>query len=71
MAADTTVTQTVAAGTAEITFSLVNPDTYSYSVGAVDASGNALGTSVTGSFVITAPATITLNLPASVVASQS
>jgi len=62
--------QTVAPGTASVTFAGVAADTYTYSVGAVDANNNTLGTAVTGSFTITAPSTISLNLPASVTVTQ-
>ena len=65
------VNQIVLPGTASITFANVPADTYSFSVAGVDASGNVFGTAVTGSFTITAPATVTLSLPSTVTASQA
>lgn len=67
------VVQSVAPGTSEVTFALTVADTYTYSVVAVDAAvpPDTFGDAVTGSFVIVAPATVTLALPSGVVASQS
>ena len=64
------VSQTVAPDAASIVFAAVAADTYAYSVAAVDATGAVIGTAVTGSFVVTAPATVSLSLPSAVVASQ-
>jgi hypothetical protein len=73
-AAGNTTPQTNLGGPTEtsVSFSVI-PDTYNYSVVAVDSSTPpvALGTAVTGSFVVTAPATIQLSLPQTVVPSQS
>jgi hypothetical protein len=63
------ISQTVAADAASIVFVGVDADTYSYSVNAVDASGAVLGTPVIGSFVVSAPVTVSLSLPSAVVAS--
>ena len=65
------VSQSVAPLTASVVFSNVPADTYTLSVQAVDAAGNLLGTAVTGTFVITAPANISLNLPSAVSAAQT
>ena len=65
------ITQSVPPDTASITFANVPADTYTFSVAAMDASGNTFGTAVTGTFTITAPATVSLNLPSSVTASQT
>lgn len=70
-AATPVVSQTVAPGTATIAFDNVPADTYTYSVQAVDASNNTFGTAVTGTFTITAPTTVTLSLPSSVVVVQT
>jgi hypothetical protein len=69
----TPIVQSVAPGTSTISFPLTVADTYTYSVSAVDAATppDDFGTAVTGSFVITAPVTVTLTLPSSVVASQT
>src|SRR5271165_6527040 len=53
------VSQTVAPGTAMITFSNVPPDSYTFSVAGVDASNNVFGTPSTGTFVVSAPTTVT------------
>lgn len=70
-AATPIVTQSVPPDTAAITFANVPADSYTFSVAAVDASGNVFGTPVTGTFVIAAPTTVSLSLPSSVTASQS
>ena len=62
------VTQTVAPGTTAVIFPALGVDTYSYSIAAQDASGAVLGSAVTGTFAVTAPATVTLSLPASATA---
>ena len=69
----TPIVQTGAPGTLDVSFPLTVADTYTYSVVAIDAATppDTYGTAVTGSFAIVAPATVTLTLPASVVASQS
>lgn len=64
-------TQIALPGAATIEFANVAADTYTYSVAGVDASNNTFGTPVTGTFVITAPATVTLSLPSAVTPSQS
>lgn len=61
-----TVAQKVAAAAPSVTFDNVQPDNYTYSVQAVDATGASLGTAVTGSFNVAAPATISLSLPSAV-----
>jgi hypothetical protein len=67
----TPVSQNGPPATPQFTFALTVADTYNYSVQAKDASGNGFGTAVTGSFVVTAPTTVTLSLPSTVVASQT
>jgi len=62
----TPITQTVAAAAPSITFDNVIADSYTYSVAAVDSKGAVLGTAVTGSFTVSAPATISLSLPSTV-----
>ena len=64
-------TQTVAPGAPSVTFASVPADTYTYSVAGVDSAGNTYGTAVTGTFTVTAPATVTLSLPSAVTASQT
>ena len=64
-------TQHVAPGTAAVTFSNVDPGSYTASAQALDGSGNTLGTAVTASFSITAPGTVSLSLPASLVVAQA
>ena len=61
--------QSVAPGTSSVSFSLA-AGSYTFSVQAADASGAFFGSPVTGSFTITAPATVSLSLPASVTATQ-
>jgi hypothetical protein len=69
----TPIVQTVAPFTLNVAFPLTVADTYTYSVQAIDAATppDTFGDAVTGSFTITAPVTVTLTLPSSVVASQS
>ena len=67
----TPVVGTVAAGTTSADIALGVADAYSYSVQGLDASGKPLGTAVTGTFTLAAPATITLQLPSSVTVTQS
>jgi len=69
----TPIVQTGAPGVASLVFPLTVADTYTYSVAALDASSppNTFGTPVTGTFAITAPATVTLSLPSTVSASQT
>lgn len=62
------VTQTVPEGTTSVIFPALGVDTYTYSIAAQDASGAVLGTAVTGTFAVSAPATVTLSLPASATA---
>lgn len=57
--------QSVAPGVSPVVFANVPADTYSYQVDAVDGNGATL-TSRTGSFVVSAPTTVTLNLPSGV-----
>ena len=57
------VSQTVAPGTASITFPNVAVGDYTASAQAVDASGAALGSPATTTFTVSAPATISLSLP--------
>ena len=65
--------ESVVPGTASVEFTGLAADTYNFSVNGVDASGNVLGTPVTGSFTLSGsgPQTISLSLPVSVSASQS
>ena len=67
----TTLTQTVAPGTAAVTFPNLDAGSYTFSVAGVDAAGTVLGTAVTGTFVVAAPATISLSLPSTVTAAQA
>ncbi len=63
--------QSVSSTTATVSFTLV-PDTYTFSIQAVDPNGNALGTPVTkdvngnASFTVPTVTTVSLSLPASV-----
>lgn len=66
----TTVSQNIAAGVTSVSFDL-DAGSYSYTVAGVDAGGVVLGTPVTGSFSVTAPATVTLNLPSAASFSQA
>ena len=70
-AGSTPIVQTGAPGATSIEFANVAADTYTYSVSGEDASGNTYGTAVTGTFTITAPATVTLSLPSSVTVAQT
>lgn len=65
----TTVSQNVAPGTASVSFDL-EAGSYSFTVAGVDASGVVFGTPVTGSFSVTAPATVSLSLPSAASFSQ-
>lgn len=67
----TTVSQNIAPGTASVTFANLDTGSYSYTIAGVDGSGVVLGSPVTGSFSVTAPATITLNLPSAASFSQA
>jgi hypothetical protein len=67
----TPVKQNVPDDTATVTFPLTVADTYNYSVQALDGNNNPLGTAVTGSFAITGPTTISLDLPSAVTAAQA
>jgi len=59
--------QNVAPGTTTVTVTL-NPDTYTISVQAFDVNNNAFGTAVSTTLVVSAPTTVTLNIPSSVTA---
>jgi hypothetical protein len=65
------VSQSVSPLAPTATFANVVPDTYTASVQAMDASGNALGAPATTTFVVSAPATISLNLPSAVAVTVS
>lgn len=67
----TSLTQSVTPGTASVSFPNVAAGSYSFSVAAQDSTGAVLGTPVTGTFTITAPATISLSLPSVVTPTQS
>ncbi len=67
----TPIVQSQPPGAVQFIFPLTVVDTYNYSVAGVDAALDTYGTAVEGSFTTTAPATVTLNLPATVVASQT
>ena len=54
-----------------MSFPNVAAGSYSFSVAAQDSTGAVLGTPVTGTFTITAPATISLSLPSVVTPTQS
>ena len=60
-----------AAGSVSLAFSPEIPDTYTYSVQQQDVNGNAIGSPITGSVVVTAPATITIFVPTAVTATVS
>lgn len=62
----TPVVGSVAAGTPSVTVDLTVADAYTYSVQALDASGNALGTAITGAFETVAPVLVSVSLPSSV-----
>jgi hypothetical protein len=62
--------QNVPPATASVTFTNLTPDTYTYSVQGMPASGAGYGTAVTGTFTITSVATISLNLPSAVAVTQ-
>jgi hypothetical protein len=57
----TPVTVTVTLGAPSVTVPLT-PDTYTWSLVNADSGGNALGGPFTGTGVVAAPATVTLNL---------
>jgi hypothetical protein len=66
----TPITQTGSPGVTTLTFANLAADTYSYSVSGEDPSGNIFGSPVTGSFTVTAPATVSLSLPSAVSVTQ-
>jgi hypothetical protein len=70
-AATPAVSQSVAPLTATVTFPNVAADTYTVTAQAIDATGAPLGTAVSTTLVVTAPATISLNLPSAVTAAQA
>jgi len=55
------VSLTIPLGATSVTTSL-QPDTYTWTLNNADAAGNTYGGPYTGSFVVTAPATVTLSL---------
>ena len=61
--------QTVPPGTASVVQAL-NPDSYTYSVEAIDASNAVIGTAVTGSFVVPTSG-VTVSVPTSVTVTLS
>ena len=65
------VVQTLPEGSTSFQFANVAADTYTYSVQALDENNNPLGSPITGSFTVTAPVTVTLQVPVAVTASQS
>lgn len=67
----TPAVQTAAPDATSIEFANVAADSYTFTVQAEDASGNTFGTPVSGSFTITTPVTVTLNLPSTVAVSQT
>ncbi len=62
----TPITGQVAPNSTSATVDITVPDTYTASVQAQDANGNALGPPATDTFVVTAPATVSLSLPSTV-----
>ena len=66
----TSVSQTLPATATLVTFPNVDPGVYTISVVAQDAANSNLGSPVTGTFTVTAPATISLSLPSAVTATQ-
>ena len=71
VAANSPPAQTVAPSTPSVIFLNLAADTYAYSVVAVNAAGDSFGTPVTGTLIITSPATVSLSLPSTVSATQS
>lgn len=67
----TSVTQNLPPDTGSATFVNVAPGSYTFSVSGQDVTGAVFGTPVTGTFTITAPATVTLSLPATASAAQA
>lgn len=65
------ISQSVAPLTASVTFPNVPADSYTVTAQAMDATGAPLGTAVSTTITITAPATISLNLPSAVTAAQA
>ena len=63
--------QNVAPGATTAVFNNVSADSYTFSISAVDASGNTFGTPVTGSFTVTAAQPVTLSLPSAATFAQS
>lgn len=55
------VTLSIPLGATSVSTSL-QPDTYSWSISNLDAAGNTYGGPFTGSFVVSAPTTVTLSL---------
>lgn len=64
------MSQNVPPGTGSVVFTNVTADSYTFSISAVDASGNTFGTPVTGTFTAT-DTTVTLSLPSSATVAQS
>lgn len=62
--------QSVAPETPTVTFLNLQPDTYTISAQAFDANGNGFGSPVSVTITITSVATVSLNLPSAVTASQ-
>jgi hypothetical protein len=58
--------QAVAVGVTSVNYTFGVPDTYTVTVQAVAADGSVFGTPVSTTFVVAAPATVTLSLPSSV-----
>jgi hypothetical protein len=67
----TTVTQNLPPDSGSATFVNVAAGDYTFSVSGQDATNTVLGTAVAGKFSITAPATVTLSLPATASAAQA
>lgn len=63
--------QSVPSDTAAVLFANVAADSYTTSVQAYNTAGAALGVEVTGTLTVTAPATISLQLPATATFTQS
>lgn len=59
----TPVSQSVPAGTTSVTFTSLPADTYTATAQAFPATGAGLGTPATGSFTITEPFTVTVQVP--------
>ena len=67
---NTPVSQSVPQGTASVTFSSLNPDTYTVSAQAVAANGVPIGPAASAVVTVTSAASVTVSLPSTVTAIQ-